>query len=458
MSGTRWVLLDDAHPSITYGGGWSVLNDSLINNGTSGPAYLQSQHTTTGAASLSFTFTGTRIRLLGTSAVASVTDPSWECFVDGESIGREEPFAQTQNNWPLCLAPTLPDGQHTLTLNVTSSGSTFYFDQIRYLPSSIIKSSLDNPTVIIEQSDPIVRYSGDWMNLNNSANSTADTSASLDMTFTGTKLSWVGWIPEGSSGDAGGSYSVDGGQSIAFGIPGPLNPETQPGSLFFQTLFETSPMPAGEHNISVFYRGPSRSTPLALDHFLIDGGDILFPGPPIDDTPDSAIPSPTKTAGPSNSSPVPLPLGAIIGAVLGGLALIILFILAILFIRRRMKHNLPPIPFRTTSQPIIGKKPPPRFKFGNRISFAEGLVKQREPSFEQPVLVVHTKNPSLDSTSPIAGIPGYIPVYSNYRDLANDDPAMTQKRNSMMGLNSMQGTKLTPLRRHQVVSVIQEEP
>ena len=126
--------------------------------------------------------------MLGTSAVTNssgTVDPRWECFVDGNSIGSEPPFVTHQNNWPLCVAPTLPDGEHVVTLNVTSSGRSFYFDQIKYLPTHNAESQPSDVIVIVEQTDPSISYTGEWRNVNDSAMSTSQVGATVGVNFTG---------------------------------------------------------------------------------------------------------------------------------------------------------------------------------------------------------------------------------------------------------------------------------
>ncbi|EFI28314.1 hypothetical protein CC1G_13843 [Coprinopsis cinerea okayama7 len=453
MSGTRWVLLDDSDSRINYEGDWYIHSDRFVDSGSSGPTYQGSQHATTGSASLTFRFTGTRIRLLGTSAITNTTgtvDPSWECFVDGRSIGAEDPFPTHQNNWPLCLAPTLSDEEHVLTLNVTSSGTPFYFDQIKYLPSMSAPPS--DATVVIEQSDPTITFLPEesWVNVNESAKSTSEVGAGLSVSFTGTKLTWIGWILEGSGGDSSGTYSIDDGPDTAFTIrrPAPI-----PGSLFFQPLFETEELPLRTHNLSVKFNGPTR-TPLALDHFLVENGDIFFPFESGEQPADEPIPteiepepSPTKT--PSSEQSEATPVGAIVGGAVGGVALIALFAIAIFLLRRRMKIKLPPVPVSS-----LGHDHQPRRYPGPRESFAEAMV--RKPSDSYTRSMEGTEKGSLHPSSITSGsIPAYIPVYSKYPNhssiyIPEDDPEPPPPIPEP-------ATRLQPLRRNMVVqNTIQE--
>lgn len=218
MSRFRWLVLDDDDPSITYeGNGWYRNTDPFADQGSSGSVYKGSQHATNQPGSVSFRFNGmiypliyqrtgtelmkgTRVRLLGSSVVnnsSGAADPQWECFVDGQSIGHEAPFETHQNNWPLCLAPDLlEDGEHTLTLNVTTRGNPFYLDQIRILPSLNANQHQPNATVVIEQSDLALSFSDEeqWPASNGSIRSTTADGASFSMDFTGALYSSINYV------------------------------------------------------------------------------------------------------------------------------------------------------------------------------------------------------------------------------------------------------------------------
>lgn len=57
MAATRWVLMDDTDPSITYTGPWFERSDGF-NMGNWGAPYGGSQHGINGTGSFSFPFTG----------------------------------------------------------------------------------------------------------------------------------------------------------------------------------------------------------------------------------------------------------------------------------------------------------------------------------------------------------------------------------------------------------------
>ena len=117
-------------------------------------------------------FSGSAIVVYGTIANSSITnasgtqDPTWECFIDNNSIGWILPPTDgTQNNYDLCDGGPahFEDGPHSLTLKVNvSNQQTFWFDQIQYAPSASV--SLNQSFLRIDSNDSAIQYSpaGGW--------------------------------------------------------------------------------------------------------------------------------------------------------------------------------------------------------------------------------------------------------------------------------------------------------
>jgi hypothetical protein len=169
-------------------------------------------------------------------------------------------------------------------------------------------------------------------------------------TQTGTRLSWWGAIgDEFPQAPTVAAYAVDGGPSVAFALRG--IPENAP-SAYFQKFFETPILLPGPHRLIVVYQGNSQTSPLILTHLLIEGGNFTspLPGDPSIFTtasePSSATTRPvaSETVTETHSS-VPkedgskAPIGAIVGGVIGGLAIIAVTILVALFLNRRRKSR-----------------------------------------------------------------------------------------------------------------------
>ncbi|KAF6764041.1 hypothetical protein DFP72DRAFT_491137 [Ephemerocybe angulata] len=336
MAGTRWVLVDDKDAGISYSGSWFENSDGFT-VGNWGSPWGGSQHGLNGTGSFSYTFSGTRIRVLGTSAVqssSSGTDPSWKCMVGDSDIPTSNPWTTQINNWPLCESPEFVPGQHTFTLNTVSQKATFWFDQIRYLPLSNMNSTLTGAvSVVVEHSDPAVTYtSGSWQDLTTNAKVTSQAGSAMTIKFTGTKLTWVGWTPIGyPTGTSQGTYSIDDGPATTFEIKGS---ESDTSNLYNQLLFETPVLsPGKEHTLTVTHNGPS--APLTIDYVIIANGDIILPdgGSSSSEGLDAS-----SAAGAKSGSKPPLPL--IIGASVGGVAFILLCIFGyILFIRWRRRRQ-----------------------------------------------------------------------------------------------------------------------
>ena len=115
---------------------------------------------------------------------SGVLDPTWDCFVDGISIGPTTPFAFAENNWIFCKHLDLVDGPHILTVNATVlSNQTFWFDNIQYSPSAGVP--LDNASIIVDSLDSQLHYGTGWGALGGGANMTTVTGSTFTFDFTG---------------------------------------------------------------------------------------------------------------------------------------------------------------------------------------------------------------------------------------------------------------------------------
>ena len=197
----RLVLVDDTDPNILYSGPWSIAQNPQLSTGTNGPPFQNTLHSVKENASFSYSFSGmsrwlvclialslvfgrfsgSQLIVLGTSITTNASgtqDPTWECFVDGISIGWNiSAGSETENSWVFCRNDLIKDGPHVLSMNVTVLHlQNFWFDQIQYLPSSNVP--LYNSTLRVDSSDPAVQYSSGWtesldiVNLTQSAGST----------------------------------------------------------------------------------------------------------------------------------------------------------------------------------------------------------------------------------------------------------------------------------------------
>lgn len=136
-------------------------------------------------------YSGTTVEVWGTSNVINIDtapDPTLECFVDGVSIGRDDPFEFPENNWRLCGGAQLQDGHHTLRIDVkvVSNKQTFWLDQLRYIPSPDLL--LDNQVILFENTDPVIQLDSQWTSLGETGNMTTHKGSSAKVDFIGKLL------------------------------------------------------------------------------------------------------------------------------------------------------------------------------------------------------------------------------------------------------------------------------
>ncbi|TFK24401.1 hypothetical protein FA15DRAFT_418258 [Coprinopsis marcescibilis] len=277
---TKFVVVDDAHPLVQYTGDWrsDPVNISLIDElGTNGHLYNHTLQWTTTNASLSFSFSGPWVQLYGgknTNEPPSERAPSWECRVDGEIFpALEDPFnGEWQNNWLLCDLGLLPDGPHTITVNVTSRGEPFAVDYLRYIPTPNLAFDTP-PTLFVHPYVSEVMYGPSWTRLGNEpVRFTDKTGETLDFAFIGTSVAWYAIIPIGfPTSRSRATYSIDGSPPTPFYFQGfPRMTSSRHNEL----LFESAQLPYGKHNLSVVFYGNAVTTPLSLQYFVIENGSL----------------------------------------------------------------------------------------------------------------------------------------------------------------------------------------
>ncbi|KAF6763609.1 hypothetical protein DFP72DRAFT_800865, partial [Ephemerocybe angulata] len=339
MAGTvsRWAFIDDISSSIKYTGPWYETTNSPV----PGPMYGKSQHGVNGTGSLTYDFSGTNIRAVGTSAATQqggVVDPSWECTVDGVAIPVVAVSAIPQNQRVLCQTTSpLADTQHTFALTAKSAGTPFWFDSLLLNPSvNPTGAKPDQPDVLYLYDDPSIQYpSGSWQAISDTATGsfgqiTQQAGSTMYLGFTGTKVTWYGRMVAGyPSGASQGSYSIDGGSPTTFDIPGNFGSwSTQ----YQQVFFETQTLTREKHNITVKFLGAA--APLFLEYLTVQNGDLVFTG---NDKLPASIGDHDKGGYDGDEHPHSS-TGVIVGGVLGGVALIVL-IVVIFFLWRKLQQR-----------------------------------------------------------------------------------------------------------------------
>ncbi|TFK30223.1 hypothetical protein FA15DRAFT_699768 [Coprinopsis marcescibilis] len=353
MASLRHIYYDDRSPNIEYAGQWT--EDSNLYKPGVGFVYGSSQHRTVGIASLTFEFSGTFVSVVG--RVQSVTrgdtnvTGTWNCFVDGLSLGSKYPGVAAQvNNFALCEGSNLAPGPHRFHMEVQAEDSfPVWVDRIRVFPDPGAKYS-DHGVILDPQDRAFVFDSGKWENVRDSSlRYTTEAGTSVTVDFSGSKVVWITdtatrpdvWLP---SANSQGSYTIDDSPPVSFEIPGTPGGAVNPQQ---QILFETDQLSSGPHRLKVTYLGSS--TPLVLSNLLIEEGEIAFT--------ERTVRSNTGDATPSSSPNV----GAIVGGVLGGLifllALGIGFYFGVYRKRRSTRMKIDPVDLYTATGLADNKTP-----------------------------------------------------------------------------------------------------
>ncbi|KAF8151517.1 hypothetical protein B0H34DRAFT_132315 [Crassisporium funariophilum] len=236
---SRMVLVDDMDSGIQYVGPWFESHGSQDKSGTFGLPIRSTLHGVTQNAGLSYAFSGSYVALQGTcdvEKVDGVLNPSWECFVDGVSIGYKEPHFFLEDRCTLCETEHLDDRPHVITVNTTvRNNKIFWFDDVSYIPSASV--ALDQALVYIESSDSSIQYGAGWRGVRDIAYMTSEAGSKLTFEFTGASISWYGFIPNDMPlASTSATYSIDGETPVRFLLNG-LLPATQDryNQLFFQS-------------------------------------------------------------------------------------------------------------------------------------------------------------------------------------------------------------------------------
>ncbi|KAG2008287.1 hypothetical protein CC2G_013734 [Coprinopsis cinerea AmutBmut pab1-1] len=342
-----FVIVDDADPLLKYEGEWETNPEGVaaINRpNRAGPLYGNTSQWTTTNGSVSVSFNGSWARLQGTTNVTNSecpTCPMWTCTLDD---GQSVPFVPRSigllNSRRLCDWGPLPEGPHTVVLNVTGRGDRFWVDFFRYIPSP--DASIDPPpTLFVPAFVPEVKYDSSWTPIPDpddvNTRMTNTPGGQLNFTFVGTSVAWYGVIPGRSpSVYSRAEYSIDGGPVIDFFIND--FPETMTSArLTGQPFFKSPPLPYGRHELNVVYRGNPSSAPLSLHYFIVEEGTL---GSALEDT----VPG-TGQGQPVEDSLTQAQLGGIIGGTCAAAAIIFLLFGYAIYLRRKNKNagSRPPV-------------------------------------------------------------------------------------------------------------------
>ncbi|KAJ7912199.1 hypothetical protein B0H13DRAFT_1713308 [Mycena leptocephala] len=321
----RRILIDDADSAIQYGAGWAAADTSKLDGlGNFGPVHAGTSHgTTTDGSTLSFKFSGTSIAVFGTIDIANtngVVTPTWTCLVDGVAIPEQNPtFQFPENNWDLCAQSQLSAGAHTLTINVQTTGRTFYIDYLLYTPTADV--DLDGAVLEYSNTDASVSFQSGWQTWG-AQNVTQSNGASVALNFHGTAATLIGYIPiELPKNSTGASYAIDGGASTSFTLAGLAEGVTT--TVYTVPILQITGLSPAVHKLVVTYNGDSSHTPLPVGVFYVTNAVATVNPNGAASSSSSSSPGPDSTPGRSATARR-TPISAIIGAIIGGLLLIAL--------------------------------------------------------------------------------------------------------------------------------------
>lgn len=309
---TRSVNIDDRDRRVQFTGNWiAASGDAYNNRGRHGPVYRNTlRGSNVDGAKLAFTFSGehsstfflcvdaplikfhagTKAEILGTTD----PDPNWDCILDGGVVSAakgasSQPGEGSINQWPFCSFSGLSSGQHTIELIVRTKGRTFWFDEIQYTPTGVVRGE----TVDADQGDQDLSYSAGWESYKGIAFITrtrgstvtfpfsgefsmtmilcCDCSLTCNLTLEGTGITLLGnYHTDLPNNPSAGSYTIDGSSPVSFTIRGGAGSDD-----YNRRLFEVSGLSTGTHTLVVTYQGGDGSMPLMVDRFFIEGGTNL---------------------------------------------------------------------------------------------------------------------------------------------------------------------------------------
>lgn len=177
----------------------------------------------------------------------------------------------------------------------------------------------------------------------------------------GVSLSWFGvYNSSHHRGPASATYSVDGETPIPFLLENVSSDDTP--LLSNQPFFQTSKYSAGQHRLEVVYHGQPETTPLTLQHLIVQNSSPSTPTTltavnTVTTVATATVWTTTSTSIPSHSSSGTNArmIGSIVGGAIGGFLFLALLAMAFLLLRRcssrRTKEGHPEAAFRDVIEP-----------------------------------------------------------------------------------------------------------
>ncbi|KAF7351992.1 hypothetical protein MVEN_01161400 [Mycena venus] len=333
------VLIDDSDSLVQYNspGGWIV-------TGVVHEFELTTHASATPGDTATLAFKGTSISVYGSIADG---ESRLNFSIDGVVVGSYQApeVDHAIHNLLFWTSPVLEEASHQLVVTVDQESSTDSSHRGIFLDYFIYNTtSAAGKTVLFDDNDASLAYSPDWQANTDSDSSLQGTEhvstsagAWVSLSFEGTQISLYG--PSGQNG-LQASVVIDGSDSQSGVI---TRPKKQ------SQLFTSSVLPLGHHIMNVtLLTGDST----AIDYFLVAstlGPPTTVTTLPLTGTSVSLPPSPSTPASDGTQTPVSSSLvpshgskassiAAIVGGAVGGLALLLLVLVAVLMWGRRSRR------------------------------------------------------------------------------------------------------------------------
>lgn len=261
------LRVEETDLDTEFSGGWVHANTA---HGWSGGTAAS---TGEAGASMSFDFTGTRIRWIGWresgAGIARV-------FLDDVPVGRVDLYSNTiRVQAPVFTSKELAQGPHTLRIEVTGASNSAATGATVIVDAFEIVSLVDTPRPAVtrsEETDPAVSFTGVW-NVDSGCTACSgktdryarDADAMASFSFTGTRVRWIGWRKE-----AGGIARVylDGAFAAELDLYSTVLSAQSP-------LFTSEVLAHGPHTLLIEVTGTGNpaadSTVVSVDAFDVAG-------------------------------------------------------------------------------------------------------------------------------------------------------------------------------------------
>ncbi|KAJ7111281.1 hypothetical protein C8R44DRAFT_856606 [Mycena epipterygia] len=288
------------------------------------------------------TFEGTSITVYATVDAGNGASMAFHVDQTPDTVYSAPATTSAIHHQALWTSDVLPQGTHTLFVTQESDSTSDGAQRIQLDYFIYNTTATAEKTLFVDDSDARVRYSTDWGTMSgeqyfqNATHFTALPGASISFTFStseGDFVSFYGPAAYGSSGfSANASAVIDGGKPV----PAQLHHPSLAGNISFNNqIFKTGGLSAGNHTMVVTLLDDQ--LPLYIDYLLFGST-----SPQVAQT---VSPAGSQTSAPAISSASTLSskspnVGAIVGGAVGGLAVLALLIVGVLFFWRRRQMTI----------------------------------------------------------------------------------------------------------------------